>query len=117
MSSAVNHRAATTRHAEEIGDALVGGVVEIRHPKNRIRPLGHCGGEVDEVVRVTLDLEGWVRDRPSVPRDDDEVVVLLERMGLGPLLELDDDVCRFAILALPPARRRLACSSVAAGTR
>ena len=77
---------------EEIGDAVVGGVVEVCRAADCRRTLGDRCGEVDEVVHVALHLQRWVGHRTAVAGHDDEPVVVLEGMGLGPLLEFHHHV-------------------------
>ncbi len=45
-------------------------------------------------------------DRPRVSGYDDEPIVILEGVGLGPLFEFDHQVCRFAIVTDSPAIAR-----------
>ena len=86
------------RHGEEVGDSEIRGVVQVCRAAHRRGSVGHGDVEVNEVVDICRHLQRGVGDWPRVSGYDDEPIVVLEGVGLGPLFEFDHQVCRFAIV-------------------
>ena len=94
-----------TRQVEQVGDAVVGGVVQVRRAGQCRRLIGQDRGEPEQVVAVVADLQRGVGDRAlAVLLDANEGVAVLEPLGGAPLLELDDEVRRAAGRGWRPAR-------------
>jgi hypothetical protein len=73
--------------------------MQIGSASHHVRGPVQRGDEVPQVLAVRADLSHRVEDGPApVGRLEDELGVVLEQLGVRPLLQLEDDVRR----AVPP---------------
>ena len=73
--------------------AMLGRVMQVRHPRNRVGVVLQRGQEVDEVLAVPADL--LQRMQPglvAVAVDHDHRRIVFVQLGPAPLLQLDDHI-------------------------